>query len=128
VAVLQGTSARTYGTSILVSSLLFSRAGLPGTLRQIRESTDAGFETVEGRRCHKVVGRAAEHYPSGAVTNVRAVTVWIDAETLLIRRVFEDTPEGYPGGAYLRRTVTIQPSADPPLGDERFAFEFPPGP
>jgi hypothetical protein len=80
---------------------------------------------VSGRRCHKVMGMAAEYYPSGAMTNVRQVTVWIDAETLLVRKVFEDTPKGYPMGSYSRLTVTIDAQANPPLDDSKFQFSVP---
>lgn len=124
-AVLQHAAARTAGTSTLIPSLIFANANLPGTIRQIQQSTDAGFETVSGRRCHKMIGMAAEYYPSGAMTNVRQVTVWIDAETLLVRKVFEDTPKGYPAGSFSRLTVTIEPQANPALDDGKFQFTVP---
>lgn len=119
---LTGTSAATAGTSTLIPSLLFAKSNLPGTLRQIREAAEAGFENVDGHRCHKIEGVAAEFYPSGARTNVRPVTVWLDAETMLIRKVFEDTPKGYMAGSYSRLTVTLDPQANSPLDDSRFEF------
>jgi hypothetical protein len=124
-AALQNAGAATAGTSILIPSLIFAKANLPGTLLQIREATDAGFEAVNGHRCHKVIGIAAEYYPSGQMTNVRQVTVWIDTGTLLVRKVFEDTPKGYPAGAYSRRTVTIEPQLNPKLDDGKFQFTVP---
>lgn len=124
-AALQRAGPYTAGTSILVPSLLFSRANLPGTLLQIEEATDEGFETVDGRRCHKIAGVAALYYQSGQRTHVRPVTVWIDSETLLVRKVFEDTPEGYPAGSYSRLTVTIEPQANPSLDDSSFQFTVP---
>jgi outer membrane lipoprotein-sorting protein len=125
VAHVQGAGAGTVGTSMLIPSLIFANANLPGALRQIQEATDAGFETVSGRRCHKIIGMAAEYYPSGQMTNVRKITVWIDAETLLVRKVFEDTPKGYPLGSYSRLTVTIEPQMNPKLDDGKFHFEVP---
>jgi hypothetical protein len=125
VATVQGAGAGTVGTSMLIPSLIFANANLPGTLLQIQEATDAGFETVSGRRCHKIIGMAAQYYASGAMTNVRKVTVWIDAETLLVRKVFEDTPKGYPIGQYSRLTVTIEPQMNPKLDDRKFHFEVP---
>lgn len=124
-AALQGAGAVTAGTSILIPSLVFPEANLPGTIRTIQDATDAGFETVNGRRCHKIIGTAAEYYPSGQMTNVRPVTVWIDAETFLVRKVFEDTPKDYPGGSYSRLTVTIEPQANPTLDDSEFHFTVP---
>jgi hypothetical protein len=124
-AALQHAGAYTAGTSILIPSLLFSKANLPGTLLQIEQATDAGFENVNGHRCHKIIGEAALYYQSGRRTNVRQVTVWIDAATLLVRKVFEDTPEGYPAGSFSRLTVTIEPQANPALDDGKFLFQVP---
>ena len=124
-SALLGAGIYTEGTSLLIPSLIFSGANLPGTLLSIQQATDAGFEVVNGRRCHKITGVAAEYYPSGQLTNVRQVTVWIDAETLLIRKVFEDTPEGYAAGSYSRLTVTIEPQANPTLNDGDFRFTVP---
>jgi hypothetical protein len=122
---LQGARATTEGTSTLVPSLIFAKSNVSGTLRQIQQATDAGYETVNGRRCHKIIGMAAEYYPSGQMTNVRQVAVWIDAETLLVRKVFEDTPKGYPAGSYSRLTVTIEPQANAMLDDSKFQFTVP---
>lgn len=122
---LQGAGVGTAGTSMLIPSLIYAKSNLPGTILQIQQATDAGFETVNGRRCHKIIGTAAEYYPSGQMTNVRQVTVWIDAETLLVRKVFEDTPKGYPAGSYSRLTVTIEPQANPTLDDGKFQFTVP---
>ena len=124
-AVLQSASAGTAGTSILIPALIFVKANLAGTLNQIRQATDAGFETVGGRRCHKIIGMAAQYYPSGQMTNARQVTVWLDAGTLLVRKVFEDTPKGYPAGGYARLTVTIEPQMNPDLDDSKFHFTVP---
>jgi len=124
-AALQNAGAGTKGTSVLIPSLIFSKAQLPGTLLQITEAADSGFESVNGHRCRKIVGIAAQYYPSGQMTNVRRVTVWVDAETLLVRKVFEDTPKGYPAGAYSTLTVTIEPQANPTLDEGKFQFTVP---
>jgi hypothetical protein len=123
--VLQGAGSKTRGSSILIFSLIFAKANLPGTILQIQQSSDAGFETVNGHRCHKVVGMAGAYYPSGQITNVRPVTVWIDEKTLLVRKVFEDSPKGYPPGSYSRVTFTLEPQANPTLDDSRFQFQVP---
>ena len=127
-AALQRAAASTAGASILIPSLLFSKANLPGTILPIEEAADAGFETVDGHRCHKITGIASEYYRTGRQTNVRKVTVWIDAGTLLIRKVFEDTPEGYLPGSYSRLTVTIDPQANPAIEDGAFEFKVPASP
>jgi hypothetical protein len=122
---LLNASAYTVGTSVLITSLLFSKSDLPGSIRQIREAAHAGLESVNGRRCHKIVGTAAQFYPSGKMTNVREVTVWLDEQSLLVRKVFEDTPRGYPSASYLRLTITLDPQANPRLEPANFQFTVP---
>jgi hypothetical protein len=122
---LLNASAGTAGTSVLIPSLLFAKADLPGSIRQIREAAHAGFESVSGHRCHKIVGTAAQFYPSGQMTNVRQVTVWLDAESLLVRKVFEDTPKGYPTSSFLRLTINLEPQANPRLEAASFQFTVP---
>jgi hypothetical protein len=124
-AELLNASAGTAGTSVLIPSLLFAKAQLPGSIRQIREAAHAGYESINGHRCHKIVGQAAQYYPSGQMTNVRQVTVWLDAQSLLVRKVFEDTPKGYPSSAYLRLTIVLDPQMNPQLQDANFRFSVP---
>ena len=125
VRALQNGSHATSGVSMLIPSLLYSQARLPSAVLQIEEATVAGIEEINKRRCHKVSGIAAGYYPSGQRTNVRPVTVWIDVDTLLIRRVLEDTPKGYQAGAYLRIYTTFEPQANPTLDDRKFQFTVP---
>jgi hypothetical protein len=106
--------------------LLYSQARLPSAVLQIEKATVVGIEAISGRPCHKVTGTAAAYYPSGKRTGVRPVTVWIDTESRLIRRIIEDTPEGYGDGkATLRITFDYQPQANPPIDDARFQFKVP---
>jgi len=125
VRALHHAGHRTRGVSMLIPSLLYSKANLPSTILQIEEAEPGGTESIDGRRCHKVVGHAAAYYPSGQRTGVRPVTVWIDAESQLVRRVFEDTPKAYGAGAYLRVTVDFKPQANPTLDDTKFHFTVP---
>jgi outer membrane lipoprotein-sorting protein len=124
-AALNGANAGTMQTITLISSLLFPKANLVGTLQEIVEISLAGTEDVGGHSCHKLVGIARSVYPSGAVTNVRPVAVWIDAQTLLIRKVFTDTPKGYPMNAMARMTYTLDPTPNPKLDDAKFRFVVP---
>ena len=125
VSALTGLAAGTHGAVVLISSLLFTQANIKATLQETVQASVAGEEIVDKRRCHKIVGVAQSVYPSGAVSNVRPVTIWIDAESLLIRKVFEDTPKGYPAGSFSRTTITYQPQANPTLTDAQFAFKVP---
>jgi hypothetical protein len=122
---LTGATAATNGISRLAPSLLYPQAKMRSTFSEIEEASDAGFENVGKYRCHKITGIAAQYYPSGARTGVRPVTVWIDADTLLLRKVFEDTPKGYGLGAYRRVTVTIDPQPNIALDDAKFQFKVP---
>jgi hypothetical protein len=126
VRALQGANYASRGVSILVPSLLYSQARLPSTILQIDEAELSGTEEIDGRRCHKIVGVAAGYYPSGQRTNVRPVTVWIDTETRLNRRVFEDTPKSTPAGGVSKLTITFQPQANPTIDDAKFQFKVPP--
>lgn len=129
VRALGSTAYATRGASIMIPSLLYSQAKLPSTLLQIEEAEVAGMEEINRRPCHKIVGVAAAYYPSGQRTGVRPVTVWIDVETQLIRRVFEDSPKGYGGGTgVLRYTFTFEPRANPAIDDVKFQFKVPTAP
>ena len=125
VGALAAAGGATANGAILIMSLIFVKAGIMGPLQELVDATLAGEEAVGGRRCHKVTGVARSVYPSGAIANIRRLTIWIDAETLLIRKVFEDTPKGYPAGSIFRRTVTLEPRANVPLDDARFRYKVP---
>lgn len=121
------TGARPTQNALLqIAPLLFPAAGLTGTLNEFTDASVAGNEDVGGRPCHKLVGTARSVYPAtGRVTNVRRTTVWIDAATGLVRKVFEDTAQGTPAGTVARVTTTFEPVANPVLDDARFHFTVP---
>lgn len=125
VATIGGAAGTTYGTAVLILSLLFQKSGLIGTIGEFANGSDVGTEDIGGRRCYKLVGVARSTYASGQVTNVRATTIWIDAETLLVRRVFTDTPKNYPVGSIARLATTLEPQLNPTLEDGRFRFVVP---
>lgn len=116
----------TKGSLVMLAPLLFPQAGLSGTLTEFGDATAAGEETVNGRRCHKLTGVATSVYQaSGRAVNVRRTTIWIDAETLLVRKVFEDTPDGTAASQVSRTTTTFEPRANPMLSDDAFRFAAP---
>jgi hypothetical protein len=124
-SVLAGAKHGTMETITLIPSLLFPKAKLVGPLQEIAEISLAGTEAVDGHRCHKLIGIAQSVYPSGAVTNVRPITVWIDAQTLLIRKVFTDTPKGYGMNSIHRFTYTLDPLPNPKLDESKLQFTVP---
>lgn len=124
-SALAAAKVATMETITLIPSLLFRKANLVGPLQEIAEISVAGTEQVGGHICHKLVGIAQSVYPSGAVTNVRPITVWIDAETFLVRKVFTDTPKGWDLNSVSRYTYTLDPVPNPKLDDTRFQFTVP---
>lgn len=111
---------------IQIPSMLFGNDSLMGTLQELAEPSTEKVEELDGRKTWKVTGVARSVYgATGRVTNVRRVSVWLDAETLLVRRIFEDTPEGTAAGQYSRLTTTYDPKMNVPLPDERFRFTPP---
>jgi hypothetical protein len=122
---LNNAGYSTKGASTLIPSMLYSKAALLSTLKEIEEIHLDGMEQLGGRRCHRLVGVAASQYQTGRRVNVRPVTIWLDAETLLIRKLFEGTPEGAPLDSYRRFTVTLEPQANPTLDDGKFQFTVP---
>ena len=125
VEALKGATYGTKGVSVIVPSLLYTKAGMASVIQATEEATAAGDDTVDGRPCLKVMGIERWRYPSGQVTGVRPVTIWIDAETYLIRRIFQDTPKSMPRGAISRRTTTFHPHANPSLDPAKFRYTVP---
>ncbi len=125
VKALTGASYRTMGVSVLIPSLLYTKAEIVSAIRATDEAVAAGTESVGGRRCFKVLGIERYRYPSGQVTGVRPIALWIDAETYLIRKMFQDNPKNYARGAIARRTFTFEPRANPSLEAKVFHFEVP---
>jgi outer membrane lipoprotein-sorting protein len=121
---LKEAVAPTSGVAALIPSLLYPKAQLPGTLVQIEQASAAGTESIAGHPCQVVTADAAEYYPSGRRTNLRHVTLWIDADSKLLRRIREDKVTG--GGSH-RITVSLEPHANPTIDDAAFAFAVPAG-
>lgn len=118
--------ATTLRTNSLITGLLFAGSGLVSTVQEFADYTIDGTEDVGGHRCHKLVGVARSMYQkTQRVTNVRRTIIWIDTESLLVRKVFEDTPDGSPQTAVMRTTVTLDPEANPTLEDARFTYTVP---
>jgi outer membrane lipoprotein-sorting protein len=87
----------------------------------------AATEVLNGVRVHKLVGEVTLTYATGLGGHARPTTIWIDAQTLLVRKIVEDTPAGSPQGSVSRVTTTFQPQANPQLGDSLFRFAVPGG-
>jgi len=116
----------TLNSLMQLSPWLFSQADLTGSLTEFTDAKLAGTEAINGHPCNKLVGTGKSVYrASGHVVNVRPMTVWIDAQSMLVRRVFEGATEGSPPNDVTRLTTTFDPQANPALDDAKFAFTPP---
>jgi outer membrane lipoprotein-sorting protein len=110
----------------LVPALIFQGSGLVSSFGEFGDAVSAGDEPIGNVRAQKVNGVARSMYAkTQRETNVRHAAVWIDAQTKLLRRIFEDTPDGLPPSAVMRITTTLEPQADPQLDDSVFQFTVP---
>jgi outer membrane lipoprotein-sorting protein len=115
----------TVGAASKIPTLLYAKAQLPGDFANVKDLSIAGTEAIDGQPCQRVTGTAYDVYgATGNRVNERALTVWFDSASLLIRKVVEEW-KPLPGQVN-RRTTTIQPIANPTLDDSRFRF-VPPG-
>ena len=121
-------SMPTKGSGVLIAPLMFGQGELHGSIADFAVTGGGEIEDVGGRRCYKLVGQVGLAYGSGAVAGARQVAVWIDVETLLVRRVFEDTPVGTGSGITTTITTTFEPQANLAIEDGRFRFAVPPAP
>jgi len=125
VSALNGASVGTRGISVLVPSLIYVKANMASVVQATEGAVAAGTEKIDGQSCLKVVGMERWRYPSGRVTGERPITIWIDAESYLIRKILEDTPKGSQRGALSRRIMTFDPKANAPIESGRFGFTVP---
>ena len=119
------SSFPTKGSVLLIPSLLFPKAGLQGPLVAFKKPRLGGDEELDGHKVHKLVGEVTLGYATGLGGHARPTTVWIDAQTLLVRKIVEDTPAGSPEGSVSRVTTTFEPQANPRLADSLFRFAVP---
>lgn len=113
----------TSGAVSLIPPLLFANAGLVGPLSAIDTPTDIASETIAGRSHHVVTATVRLNHWS---ETTRTTRLWIDAQTMLVRRIFQDTPTGMGGDVVDRVTTVFEPEANPALDDDAFRFT-PPG-
>src|SRR5438309_7299807 len=125
LARLERPDAHTLGSAMKIPTLLYSKASLQGAFTNFTDAVTDGTEEIGGHRCNRVVGRARDIYGgTGHESNVRTMTIWIDAESLLIRKVVELPKEQLPGQLN-RTTTTFEPRANPALDPSLFAFVQP---
>jgi outer membrane lipoprotein-sorting protein len=116
----------TSGSALLIPTLLFPGSGLAGPLTNYQDAVLEGNEKVDGHDCYRLKGTTRDVYTAtGREVNIRKLTLWIDTQSLLIRKIFEDTPKGSPVHDYKHTTTTYQPLANPKLDANSFRFVAP---
>jgi len=117
--------AQTFGAALKITALLYAKAALQGSFTNFADAVVDGTETIDGHRCYRLVGTAGDIYgATGHESNVRKMTVWIDADSLLIRKVVEIPKDILPGHID-RITTSFEPQANPTLDESRFKFTPP---
>ena len=120
------SSLPTLGAVMAVPPLLFSQAGLHGTLTDFELTRSAGIETLERRSYYRLEGMVSLAYGTGAVSGGRSTTIWIDTETLLVGKILEDTPSNSMAGTTDRVTTRyLSPQRNPPVDPKLFQFVWP---
>lgn len=126
ISAISLSGMNTGGTALKIPTLLYGKSALAAALLVIADPVLDGTEEVGGRRCYRLAGRASDVYAAtGKEVNIHRITVWIDTEALLIRKVLEES-KPLPGQRS-RTTTTFEPKANPSLDDSRFKF-VPPEP
>ena len=109
----------TNAVSTKVPSLLYGKANLPGAFQYFVPEQDAGIEPCGEKQCHRLEGGTSDLYVgTGKQVNIRKLTVWIEADTYLVRKVVDEAPS--PPGTLNRTTTSFIPQANPKLADDVF--------
>jgi outer membrane lipoprotein-sorting protein len=115
---------QTNAVSTKMPSLLYGKGNLPSAFLYFQPQRDAGVETCGDKKCHRLEGDTNDLYGgTGKKVNIRKLTVWIETETYLIRKVTEEAPS--PPGTLNRTTTSFIPQANPKLADDVFKFTPP---
>ena len=124
ITAISGSSQNTGATSMKIPTLLYLKSALAGQMLELADPVLDGTEPIGNRRCYRITGRASDVYATtGKEVNVRRVTVWIDAESSLVRKVLEEW-KPLPGQRS-RVITTFEPQVNPALDDSRFKFVAP---
>jgi outer membrane lipoprotein-sorting protein len=115
---------QTHGVSGIIPPLLYSKAPLGSLFNNFTDPIVDGIEMINGHRCHRILGTTRDVYAAtGKEVNVRKLTVWIDVDSLLIRKVREEW-RPLPGQRS-RSTFVYEPQANPAIDESRFRFTPP---
>jgi len=124
LGALNGSGHNTSAVGLKIPTLLYGKAPLLSDFANFADVTPDGTEDVAGRKCLRLVGNTRDVYAAtNKEVNVRKMSVWIDAESLLIRKVVEQW-KALPG-QISRLTTTYEPQANPKIDESRVRFSPP---
>lgn len=118
------SGAHNMGIGSKIPTLLYGKAPLLSDFSNFTDLVIDGTEDIGGRRCHRVSGTTRDVYAAtGHEVAIRKMTVWIDVESLLIRKILEQR-KTTPGDIW-RTTTTYEPQANPTIDESRLRFTPP---
>ena len=124
VGAFIGSEVTTKGASSKIPSLLYKKGALPSDFINFTDGVVEGKEDLGGHQCYRLTGTAKDVYgATGREVNIRKMTVWIDSESLLIRKTVEEW-KPLPGQVS-RTTTTFEPQANPTIDDSKLKFTPP---
>ncbi len=107
-----------------IPPLLYSKAGLPGSLQHFQPEKMIAADDGMGHKCFQIDGISSDTYgTTGRQVNVHLLALWIDESSYLVRKIVEQSPA--PPGALNRVTTTFNPQLNPRLNDQQFQFAVP---
>jgi Predicted periplasmic protein (DUF2092) len=114
------SAPNTSGIALKIPTLLYGQA-FGSAMLNIADPVLGSTEEVGGHRCHRITGRASDTYgATGREVNSRKVTLWIDSQSFLVRKMIEEFA-ALPGQRN-RTTTMFEPRANPTLEDVSFKF------
>jgi hypothetical protein len=121
-AFLTGQSP-TKDAANLVAPHVFPQALLVGPTYRLIAPTEGQPESIDGHACHTIV--ATSRVTGTQTVDHRPITVWVDDELGLVRKVHVEPEADSPPGLIDELTYLIEPQANPDLPDDRFTFTPP---
>ncbi|MFO0991198.1 MAG: hypothetical protein U1E67_04605 [Hyphomicrobiales bacterium] len=107
----------------LVAPFFFPQADLVGPAYRLIPPVTQESGTLDERICRKI--SAAERVSGSQTREHRPTTVWVDDETLLIRKVVIGPDAGSDPKLIDEKTFIVDAQANPELPDSRFTFTPP---
>lgn len=113
----------TKGAVNIVAPNFFSQALTYGPTLRLFDATEAGTEEIAGHACTKITATGRQ---TGTSTEEhRPISIYLDGESGLLRKLLLETHDGSAAGSVSRWTYELEPVANPPLTDDRFVFTPP---